>query len=201
MMRTRETLGRFLVTTGRTDEGLAQAKISQQLDLLNQEHTSVYGWELYLARRYDESIEQHRKAIELEPNYWPGYSWLGHALAQQGRWPEAIAAFQKAVSIEHVIAEPTIGLGRVYAVSGKKDEARRILAELNDRSKHPFVSSYLMADFYAGLGDNDRAFASLERAYEERSWYMTHLKLDPELDPLRSDSRFADLVKRVGLPQ
>ena len=159
----------------------------------------VVSRNLYLARRYDESIEQHRKDIELEPDYWPGYSWLGNALAQKGRWPEAIEAFQKAISIEPVIAVPTIGLGRVYAVSGKKDEAIKVLAELNDRSKHPYVSSYLIASIYAGLGDKDKAFASLERAYEDRS-YMSHLKLDPELDSLHSDPRFADLVRRVGLP-
>jgi serine/threonine-protein kinase len=197
---TRENYGWYLVTMGRTDEGLAQAKISQQLDPLNQEHTSVYGWELYLVRRYDQSVEQQRKAIELEPNYWPGYSWMGRALAQQGRSAEAIAAFQKAVSIENVIAEPLMGLGRAYGISGKKDEARKALVELNDRSKHPYVSPYLMADMYAGLGDKDQAFASLEKAYEERSWYLTQIKFDPELDPLRSDPRFADLVKRLGLP-
>src|SRR5262249_12689493 len=138
----RENYGWFLGSLGRTEEGLAQAKISQQLYPLNQEHPSVYGWELYLVRRYDQSIDQHRKAIELEPNYWPGYSWMGHALAQQGRSAEAIAAFQKAVSIEPVIAEPLMGLGRVYAVSGNKNEARKVLAELSDRSKHPFVSSH-----------------------------------------------------------
>ncbi|HYW71565.1 MAG TPA: protein kinase [Pyrinomonadaceae bacterium] len=197
---TRENYGWYLVTMGRTDEGLAQAKISQQLDPLNQEHTSVYGWELYLVRRYDQSIEQHRKAIELEPNYWPGYSWMGHALAQQGRSAEAITAFQKAVSIESVIAEPLMGLGRAYGISGKKDEARKVFVELNDRSKHPYVSPYLMADMYAGLGDKDQAFASLEKAYDERSWYLTQLKLDPELDPLRADPRFADLARRLGLP-
>jgi len=195
-----EMYGWYLVTMGRVEEGIAELKGSQQLDPLAQERTSVLGWNLYLARRYDESIEQHRKAIELEPDYWPGYSWLGNALAQKGRWPEAIAAFQKAISIEPVIAVPTIGLGRVYAVSGKKDEAIKVLAELNDRSKHPYVSSYLIASIYAGLGDKDKAFTSLERAYEDRSWYMSHLKLDPELDSLHSDPRFADLVRRVGLP-
>jgi eukaryotic-like serine/threonine-protein kinase len=195
-----EMYGWYLVTMGRVDEGIAELKRGQQLDPLAQERTSVLGWNLYLARRYDESIEQHRKAIELEPDYWPGYSWLGNALAQKGRWPEAIEAFQKAISIEPVIAVPTIGLGRVYAVSGKKDEAIKVLAELNDRSKHPYVSSYLIASIYAGLGDKDKAFASLERAYEDRSWYMSHLKLDPELDSLHSDPRFADLVRRVGLP-
>jgi TolB-like protein/Tfp pilus assembly protein PilF len=195
-----EMYGWYLVTMGRVDEGIAELKRGQQLDPLAQERTSVLGWNLYLARRYDESIEQHRKAIELEPDYWPGYSWLGNALAQKGRWPEAIEAFQKAISIEPVIAVPTIGLGRVYAVSGKKDEAIKVLAELNDRSKHPYVSSYLIASIYAGLGDKDKAFASLERAYEDRSWYMNHLKLDPELDSLHSDPRFADLVRRVGLP-
>ncbi|MDX6577991.1 MAG: eukaryotic-like serine/threonine-protein kinase [Blastocatellia bacterium] len=195
-----EMYGWYLVTMGRVDEGIAELKNGQQLDPLAQERTSVLGWNLYLAHRYDESIEQHRKAIELEPDYWPGYSWLGNALAQKGRWPEAIEAFQKAISIEPVIAVPTIGLGRVYAVSGKKDEAIKVLAELNDRSKHPYVSSYLIASIYAGLGDKDKAFASLERAYEDRSWYMSHLKLDPELDSLHSDPRFADLVRRVGLP-
>jgi serine/threonine-protein kinase len=195
-----EMYGWYLVTMGRVDEGIAELKRSQQLDPLAQERTSVLGWNLYLARRYDESIEQHRKAIELDPDYWPGYSWLGSALAQKGRWPEAIEAFQKARSIEPVIAVPTIGLGRVYAVSGKKDEAIKVLAELNDRSKHPYVSSYLIASIYAGLGDKDKAFASLERAYEDRSWYMNHLKLDPELASLHSDPRFADLVRRVGLP-
>jgi serine/threonine protein kinase/tetratricopeptide (TPR) repeat protein len=195
-----EMYGWYLVTMGRVDEGIAELKRGQQLDPLAQERTSVLGWNLYLARRYDESIEQHRKAIELEPDYWPGYSFMGSAIAQKGRWPEAIEAFQKAISIEHVIATPTIGLGRVYAVSGKKDEAIKVLAELNDRSKHPYVSSYLIASIYAGLGDKDKAFASLEKAYEDRSWYMTHLKLDPELDSLHSDPRFADLVRRVGLP-
>ena len=195
-----EMYGWYLVTMGRVDEGIAELKISQQLDPLAYERASILGWNLYLARRYDESIEQHRKAIELEPDYWPGYSFMGSAIAQKGRWPEAIEAFQKAISIEPVIAVPTIGLGRVYAVSGKKDEAIKVLAELNDRSKHPYVSSYLIASIYAGLGDKDKAFASLEKAYEDRSWYMTHLKLDPELESLHSDPRFADLVRRVGLP-
>lgn len=197
---TREQYGWYLVTMGRVDEGLAEAKKSQQLDPLNQEHTSVLGWDLYLAHRYDESLEQQRKAIELDPNYWPGYSWLGHALVQRGHYQEAITSFQKAVAIEPVIAEPLVGLGRAYAVSGRKDEAQKVLAELNDRSKHPYVSSYLMAEFYAGLGDKEKAFASLEKAYTDRSWYLTHLRLDPELEPLRSDPRFADLIRRVGLP-
>ncbi len=195
-----EMYGWYLVTMGRLDEGIAELKKGQQLDPLAQERTSVLGWNLYLAHRYDEAIEQHRKAIELEPDYWPGYSWMGNALGQKERWPEAVEAFQKAISIEHVIAVPTIGLGRVYAVSGKKDEAQKVLAELNDRSKHPYVSSYLIASIYAGLGDKDKAFASLEKAYEDRSWYMTHLKLDPELESLHSDPRFADLVRRVMLP-
>src|SRR5262249_29277371 len=146
------------------------------------------------------AIEQERKAIELEPDNWLGYSLLGDALAQKGLWPEAIAALQKATSIEKVNAEPLIGLGRAYAVSGKKDEALKVLAELKDRSKHPYVPSSLMATLYASLGDKDQAFASLEKAYEDRSGGLTHLKVALGLDSLRSDPRFADLVRRVGLP-
>ena len=197
---THESYGWYLVTMGRFEEGIAEASKSQQIEPLFAEHTSVLGWDLYLAHRYDESIQQHRKAIELDPEYWIGYSWLGHALAQKGQLTEAIAAFKKATSVEKVIAEPLVGLGRVYAVSGNKQEALRVLDELKDSSKRPYVSSYLIATLYAGLGDNDQAFVSLEKAYEDRSWYMTHLNLDPELKPLHSDPRFNDLVKRVGLP-
>ena len=194
---THEMYGWYLVTMGRVDEGISEARRSQQLDPLQQEHTLVLGWDLYLARRYDEAIEQYRKAIELEPNYWIGYSWLGHAYAQKRLWPEAVAAFQKARSIEDVIAEPLTGLGYVYAVSGQKEEARKVLDELKDRAKHPYVSAYLIATTYAGLGDKDQAFASLEKAYEARSWYLTHLKLDPKLDSLRSDPRFEQLVQKI----
>ena len=96
-----------------------------------------------------------------------------------------------------MIAEPLTGLGYVYAVSGQKEEARKVLTELKDRAKHPYVSAYLIATIYASLGDKDQAFASLERAYEARSWYLTHLKLDPELDSLRSDPRFEPLVQKI----
>jgi hypothetical protein len=92
-------------------------------------------------------------------------------------------------------------LGHAYAVSGKKAEALKIIDGLKELSKSVYVAPYTIAIVYAGLGDKDQAFAWLDRAYDDRSGYLTWLTTDPQLDGLRSDPRFADLLRRVGLPQ
>ena len=96
---------------------------------------------------------------------------------------------------------PLAALGHAYAVSGRRAEARQALDELVARSRRRHVPAYTIAAIYAGLGDKDQAFAWLEKAFADRAWYMTSLKVDPKLDSLRSDPRFKDLVRRVGLRQ
>jgi hypothetical protein len=93
------------------------------------------------------------------------------------------------------------GLGHVYAVSGKKGEARTVLNELKQLSGQEYVPAYGIALVYAGLGEKDQAFAWLEKAYEEHAFKMAWLKVEPRWDSLRSDPRFADLLRRIGLPQ
>jgi len=159
------------------------------------------GQSLYFARRYDRAVEQLRTTVALAPNFWWAHDLLGWAYEGKGKLPEAIAEFQKARQLETTIAEPLASLGRAYALTGKVDEARKVLTELNEVSKRNHVPPYYFATIFAALGDKDQAIASLEKAYQERSWYIDWLAVDPQLDNLRDDPRFQDLRRRAGLPQ
>jgi serine/threonine protein kinase/tetratricopeptide (TPR) repeat protein len=192
--------GWLMVWTGRRAEGLAELKRSQELDPLSPEMNGLFGWNLYFARRYDEATDQLRKTVELDPNFWFGQSFLGHAYARVGQFVPALAALEKARAGAGPIAEPLAATAIVQALSGRKPEARKTLDDLLERAKQTYVSPYQVAVVYAALDDRDRAFTWLEKAYENRSWYMAALLVDPDLDVLRSDPRFAALVRRVGLP-
>jgi TolB-like protein/Flp pilus assembly protein TadD/predicted Ser/Thr protein kinase len=197
---TRDIYAWFLVPMGRTDEAIAENKKAIDLDPLSLHTNTFLGMTLYHARRYAEAIVQLRKTIDLDPSYWWTHSWLGCAYQQQGQFPEAIAEFHEAVRLASGIAEPRAYLGRVYALSGQRAEARKVLGELNATSKQIYVSPYDIALIYAALGEKDQALAWLERAFAERSTWMPYLKVDPELDSLRSEARFQDLVRRMNFP-
>jgi tetratricopeptide (TPR) repeat protein len=145
-------------------------------------------------------VAELRKCIDLDPNYWPAYYFLGQAYQQVGRFADAIAVLQKAREIEDQIAVPLAELAHAYVMAGRWAEAHQALNELLARSSSGHVSKYVIATVYAALGEKDQAFAMLERAYEERSWYLVFLRLDPELDSLRSDMRFQDLLRRMNFP-
>jgi Flp pilus assembly protein TadD len=128
-------------------------------------------------------------------------SW-GRAYEQKGRLPEAIAEFQRAVELEKDNSETWSSLGHGYALSGNRTEAHKIVDHLKDLSAHTWIAPYNVAVIYAGLGEKDQAFVWLDRAYRDRSYYLAeYLPTDARLDNLRSDPRFADLRKRVGLPE
>ena len=117
----------------------------------------------------------------------------------KGQLPEAIVEFQKARQIAGTIAEPLSSLGRAYALEGDVAKARKVLVELRELSKDNWVTPYNFAVIYSALGDKDQAMASLEKAFEERSWYITELAVDPKVDNMRSDPRFQDLLRRMNL--
>src|SRR5262249_38078475 len=118
--------------------------------------------------------------------------------ADAGRWDEAIAASEKAVAISRTPG--ALGyLGMHYGLAGRKAEAHKILKELLELSRHRYVTPVALVDVYTGLGDKDQAFFWLEKAYQERSYPMAYLKVFPARDPLRSDPRFDDLLRRIGL--
>jgi tetratricopeptide (TPR) repeat protein len=114
-------------------------------------------------------------------------------------YPEAMAELRKAMELSDGAPKDVAALGHAYAVSGQRTEARKALQKLDQIAKRRYVSNYGRALICAGLGENDRALAWLERAFQERSPWMVKLKIDPRIDPLREDARFTDLVRRVGL--
>jgi Flp pilus assembly protein TadD len=116
-------------------------------------------------------------------------------------YKEAIAEMQEAVNLSEGSVVWESGLGYLYARAGRRDQAIKILNELKSRSKREFVPSQAFIWIYAALGDKDQAFASLEKAYQEHSDVMTVLKVERAFDPLRSDPRFQDLLRRIGLPR
>jgi TolB-like protein/Tfp pilus assembly protein PilF len=192
----------FLSPMGRHEEALAEAKRAQQLDPVSPEANIFLGSVLVFARQYDRAIPQLMSAIELDRSYWFGYYFLGRAYEQKGRIPEAIETFQRAIDLEKDQAENWANLGHAYAISGKKAEALKIIDQLKELSATSYIAPYNVAAIHAGLGNKDEAFAALDRAYNERSALLAlYLTNDPRMDSLRSDPRFAELVRRIGLPQ
>jgi eukaryotic-like serine/threonine-protein kinase len=197
----RSFLAWHLAAMGRFDESVAEDKKALELDPLSPAVNADLGWDLYFARRYDEAIEQLQKAVDLEPNYWVSHVLLGRCYEQKGRLPEAVQQFQKATEIESSIPEVQAALGHGYALSGRKAEALKIIHDLQGRSAKEFVPSYSIATVYVGLGMKEEALTNIEKSFNEGSFYMIHLKVDPMLDSLRSERRFTDIVRRVGHPQ
>jgi TolB-like protein/DNA-binding winged helix-turn-helix (wHTH) protein/Flp pilus assembly protein TadD len=198
---TRNWYAFFLTCMGRFDEAFAENKHAQEIDPLHSDLELELGLNAYFARQYDQAIAHLRSAIEIEPNHWPPYANLGRAYEATGALTEAVAALVRAGQIEADVPEILGNLGHVYAASGRHAEAEHILAELQSAGRRGYVEPYNVALVYAGLGDKDRAFAWLEKAYAERSFYITWLKVDPELDGLRGDRRFAELLRRAGLAE
>jgi serine/threonine protein kinase/Flp pilus assembly protein TadD len=192
----------FLAPMGRKDEAVAEAKRSQQLDPFSSLANFIVGSALVFTRQWDPAIEQLRSAKELDPTFWFAPCFLGRAYEHKGRLPEAIAEFQRALELEKDNPEIWAGLGHAYALSGNRTEAQKVLDHLKELSVHSYVAPFDFAVIHAGLGERDQAFAWLERAYKERSYYMAvYLTTDARLDNIRSDPRFADLLRRVGLPE
>jgi len=188
----------YLSTLGRHQEAIAEIKRALDLDPLSLRVNAVTARVLYFARQYDEAIEQSRKTIEMDRRFPTIYQNLGQSYEQKGMYAEAVATFQELnkVTSGHSLAF----LARADALAGKTDEARKILAQLRELSARRYVSPYRVAMIYAGLGDKEQTLAWLEKAYQQRVHNMIFLKVEPELDGLRSDPRFEDLLGRVGLP-
>lgn len=190
----------YLVLTGRPMEAIPEVKLAQQLDPVNRSISVDLGLPYYLGRQYDEAIAAIRKAGMTFPTFWLAHMALGSALFEKGDHASGIQELEKAKALE---PNPVVlgMLGNAYARSGRKEEARKLLADLNEQSKTHFVASYWIAMIYVGMGEKDEAFAWLDKAYQEHSFWLMWIKMDPKVDSLRSDPRFTALMRRVGLPQ
>jgi len=188
-----------LMAMGQFEKAAAEIKLAQQLDPLSLSINASTGLPFYWLRRYDEAIEQFRRTLELDPSFALAHVLLGQAYAQKGMFEEAIAELSRARELDDTPRARAI-LGYTLAVAGRRDEATTILNELEELSSQKYVAPYFRVLIYTALGEQDQAFEWLEKAYEERSEWLVWLKVDPKLDSLRSDTRFTDLVQRVGLP-
>lgn len=189
-----------LAVRGRFDGCFRENAIAMQLDPLSLIVRASEGEYLYLARRYDDAIGKLDRSLEIEPNY--AYSHLDRSLSyeQKGKWREALADLETARRLDNTARNAAM-LGEAYALSGDKSRARQILGELQARAKREDVSPLYPALIYAGLREKDAAFAGLEGAFQERATDLLGLKTGALYDPLRSDPRFDDLLKRMRFPQ
>jgi TolB-like protein/DNA-binding winged helix-turn-helix (wHTH) protein/Tfp pilus assembly protein PilF len=194
--------GEYLQVMGRNEEALVQIQQAIALDPRNAVHRGELGSLFFTARQYDESNRAFENVFEVYPDYpWP-HVGFGEIYGEHKMYREAIAELERAVNLSHRTDEASIAsLGKVLGDSGRNQEARKILEELEERSKQRYISPYLVALVQIGLGKHDQAIASLEQGYTNRDQWMMYLKVDPRLDDLRSEPRFQDLLRRVGLPQ
>jgi TolB-like protein/DNA-binding winged helix-turn-helix (wHTH) protein/Flp pilus assembly protein TadD len=190
----------YLMPVGRADEAITEIRKAQELDPLSPVIATDLGKELYFVRKYDEALVELRRALELNANFVGAHNWISDTLLEKGMYREAVVELEKTKPFkeERVYIRQTAYL---YARSGRQAEARAALAKSLQLSQGKPVSSGAVALTYAALGDKEQAFSWLEKAYTERSSFMTSLKYWSVFDPLRGDPRFADLLRRVGLPQ
>jgi TolB-like protein/Tfp pilus assembly protein PilF len=193
--------GEYLQEMGRNEEAFAQIRLATVLDPLSSGSVNNLGYAFYTARQYDQAIHAFQKALELEPEMIEAQVGLGWVYDERKMYREAIAETEKAVNLSNRHELVVASLGKTLGDSGRKQEARKILEELAERSKHKYISPCLIALVQIGLGERDQAIASLEQGYTDRDQWMLYLKVDPHMDDLRSDLRFKSLLRRVGLPQ
>ena len=189
----------YLVLLGRFDESLVESQRALALDPLDVGINFHLGVHYYNARQYELAIAQLQKTLGMNRNFSGAHGVLGLVYAQQGRHEEAIAEMQRCAELGCI--DNRSYLGRAYAISGRRGAAEKLLAQLQEEATHKHVSPYNIAIIYAALGEQEQAFASLEKAVAERDGNLTDpgLKVDAQLDNLHADPRFADLLRRIGL--
>ena len=191
----------YFVSLGRFQESLAESKRALELDPVSPDLIWHLGWHYLYARQYDPAIEQLNRGVKLAPNSVQAHIYLGMAFEQKRMLPEAIAEYERVRILAPGTPFGLAELGHAYAISGDKNKAREILQQLDEIAKRRYVSAWYRAVIYAGLGEKEQAFRSLETAFQEHSVGLAILKVEPQLDPLRSDPRFVELLRKVGLPQ
>jgi len=159
------------------------------------------GESLLTAGEYGSAVEQWKRTFELAPTFPEPHFLVSKAYWSKGLYPEAISEAQKAASYSGRTPRYVAGVGYAFAAAGKRAEAHDIIDELARSSKSGNVSPYYIAGIYSTLGERDQAFEWLEKAYQLRDSELTWIMIDQSLDNIRSDPRYADLLRRMGLPQ
>ena len=189
----------YLANVGRADEALSYAIRAQEIDPMSQPGALAYAY--FLAHQYGKAIELFRKVLEKNPNNAQPHALIGEAYLAKEMYGEGVAEIQKAVALDNTPQrwDRHPMLAYAYAMTGRRDEALKILNEQNRLAKQEYISPYNFAIIYTGLGDKDRAFEWLEKGVEEKTPLIFRLKTRPIFEPLRSDPRYAELLRKMNL--
>jgi TolB-like protein/DNA-binding winged helix-turn-helix (wHTH) protein/Tfp pilus assembly protein PilF len=187
-----------LIVMGRNSEGIAELRRAESLDPLSLIISADLADALCIAHLYDESVQQSRRTLEMDPNFAIAHYELGQAFVQKRMLSEAIEQFQRAIKLSGGNEVFNANLAYAYATSGSKEEAMKIVKDLEDRQTQHSSTDASIGLIYVGLGDNDQAMIWLNKAYQAR--FNPSILVRPAFDPLRSDARFQNLLRRIGLP-
>jgi Tfp pilus assembly protein PilF len=194
-------LAEHLAATRRNDEALAEIRRALELDPMSVIMNRIYADILVDGRRFDEAIQQYHRALELEPNFPTSHYFLGRAYEAKGMYDEAVREYTNASALGTVLKEIPAKAHDIFKKSGWKAYVEFNLQQLVENAAERRFPPFVVATFYAKVGRNDEAITWLERGYEERDFRMTLLSVAFEFDSLRSDPRFKELVRRMGLPE
>ena len=189
----------LLMAQGRLEEAVAEGRLAAELDSASVSIRRSLGWLLYYARQYEAAGEQLKRAVELNPTSEETHRILGLVRLQQGRLDQAESAFREAIALSTELAYSRAGLACTVARAGRVAEARAILDQLHREAKERYVSPVAFVMVHLGLGEVDQAFGWLDRAHEERRGWLCYLKVEPQLDEVRSDPRFRRLLDSMRL--
>ncbi len=191
----------YLIPVGRTDEAIREIKRALELEPLSIAMNANLAGAYMYARQNDLALEQARKTFDLEPGHITARVWLANVYESLGMYNEAIALSEESLKDNVSDQYFLFYAGYAYAKTGRREKAEEVMTRLRNLEKTQPAEPYYLAELYVGLGDKDKAFVELERSFNERGYYVPLLRVDPLMDPLRDDPRFADLIKRVGLPK
>jgi tetratricopeptide (TPR) repeat protein len=190
--------GAYLANMGRSDEGLRETKKAQELDPLSLIINTSLGWQLYVGRHNDQAAEQLRKVLDIDAKFAPARRMLEEVYAQMGKQKEAVAEREKILSLSGS-PELAASIEEDFSKTGYKGVLQSWLDGLTEISKHGYVSSYSIAQAYMRMGERQKAFGWLEKAYEEHDSGLVSLAVEPMFDPVRPDPRFRDILRRMKL--
>jgi tetratricopeptide (TPR) repeat protein len=191
----------YLTAMGRWSEAEDQLRQALDLDPLSIPIRTDMGFELYYSGRFDEAERVLRAVTETSPNFGLGHFWLARNYQQQKNYQAGATEFQATLKAIKDWPAAVGSLGNLYAFAGEQQQARKALERLQRLGNERYVSPYVVALVYAGLNDRDNAFRVLDRAFKERTHWLVWIGLDPRWSNLRSDPRYGDLLRRVGVPQ
>jgi DNA-binding winged helix-turn-helix (wHTH) protein/TolB-like protein/Tfp pilus assembly protein PilF len=190
--------GVCLAQRGQFDQALEQLERAQRLDPLSLVIQVHIGWVYFYSNRYDQAIEHYQRALEMDPNYVWARAHLSQAYEQKGMYTEAMDELRLVIAASSVNHRHLAGLAHIYAVSGRRGEARKLLSDLLERERKQYVSPYSIALVYAGLEEKEQAFAWLRRGLDQRAGRMVRLQFDPRFKNLRPDPQFVEVLRRIN---